>query len=154
LNAPTGKQALLPPRRQGADFEQLFDTHPEVSLDFEIAREAARQRYRRPFLILDTAIVRGKVRRFRAAMPRVRPHYALKANPDRRIVKVLAQEGCGFDIASVAELELLSEFGVEGKDVFYSNPMKPRPARSRRRRPAGCAGWWSTASTSCAACAR
>ena len=72
--------------------EQLFDTHPEVSLDFEIVRQAASQKYTRPFLIVDTAIVRGKVRRFRAAMPRVRPHYAVKANPDRRVLKVLAQE--------------------------------------------------------------
>src|ERR1043166_7839081 len=69
--------------------EQLFDTHPEVSLDFAIVRQAASQKYTRPFLIVDTAIVRGKVRRFRAAMPRVRPHYAVKANPDRRVLKVL-----------------------------------------------------------------
>ena len=47
--------------------ENLFDTHPEVSLDFEIVRQAARQKYTRPFLILDTAIVREKVRRFGAA---------------------------------------------------------------------------------------
>jgi ornithine decarboxylase len=39
--------------------EQLFDTHPEVSLDFEIVRQAASQKYSRPFLIVDTAIVRG-----------------------------------------------------------------------------------------------
>ena len=64
--------------------EQLFDTHPEASLDFELVRQAARQKYTRPFLIIDTAIVREKLRRFRAAMPRVRPHYAVKANPDRR----------------------------------------------------------------------
>src|SRR6476469_5311464 len=74
--------------------ENLFDTHPEVSLDLEIVRQAAGQKYTRPFLILDTAIVRGKARRFRAAMPRVRPHYAVKANPDRRVLKVLVQEGC------------------------------------------------------------
>src|SRR6266571_3797788 len=66
--------------------ENLFDTHPEVSLDFEIVRRAARHKYTQPFLILDTAIVRSKVRRFRAAMPRVRPHYAVKANPDRRVL--------------------------------------------------------------------
>ena len=84
--------------------EQLFDTHPEVSLDFEIVRRAASQKYSRPFLIVDTAIVRTKARRFRAAMPRVRPHYAVKANPDRRVLKVLAQEGCGFEIASTAAL--------------------------------------------------
>ena len=106
--------------------EQLFDTHPEVSLDFEIVRQAARQKYSRPFLIVDTAIVRSKVHRFRAAMPRVRPHYAVKANPDRRVLKVLAQKGVGFEIASTAELDLLLSLGVPAAEVFYSNPMKSR----------------------------
>src|SRR5436189_2249638 len=104
--------------------EQLFDTHPEVSLDFDIVRKAASQKYNRPFLILDTAIVRGKARRFRAAMPRVRPHYAVKANPDRRVLKVLVQEGCGFEIASTTELDLLVSLGVPASEVFFSNPVK------------------------------
>jgi ornithine decarboxylase len=108
--------------------EPLFDTHPEVSLDFEVVRQAARQKYHRPFLIIDTAIVREKARRFRAAMPRVRPHYAVKANPDRRVLKVLAQEGMGFEIASTAELDLLASLGVPASEVFYSNPMKSRDA--------------------------
>jgi ornithine decarboxylase len=106
--------------------EQLFDTHPEVELDFEIARQAAKQKYTRPFLILDTAIVRAKARRFRAAMPRVRPHYAVKANPDRRVLKVLVQEGCGFEIASTAELDLLLSLGVNPAEVFFSNPVRSR----------------------------
>jgi len=108
--------------------EQLFDTHPEVSLDFEIVRQAARQKYTRPFLIIDTAIVREKLRRFRAAMPRVRPHYAVKANPDRRVLKALVQEGAGFEIASTAELDLLMSLGVNAGDVFFSNPMRARAA--------------------------
>jgi ornithine decarboxylase len=108
--------------------EQLFDTHPETSLDFELVREAARQNYTRPFLILDTAIVRRKARRFHAAMPRVRAHYAAKANPDRGVLKALAQEGCGFAIASPAELELLLAMGVAPAEVLYSNPVKSRQA--------------------------
>src|SRR6266704_4262161 len=106
--------------------ENLFDTHPEVSLDFEIVRRAARHKYTQPFLILDTAIVRSKVRRFRAAMPRVRPHYAVKANPDRRVLKVLVQEGAGFEIASTAELELVLGLGVAPAEIFFSNPVKSR----------------------------
>src|SRR5438128_7215264 len=106
--------------------EQLFDTHSEVSLDFEIVRQAAKQKYNRPFLIVDTAIVRGKARRFRAAMPRVRPHYAVRANPDRRVLKVLIQEGCGFEIASTAELDLLLGLAVPAAEIFYSNPVKSR----------------------------
>ena len=108
--------------------EQLFDTHPEVSLDFEIVRQAARQKYTRPFLILDNAIVREKLRRFRGAMPRVRPHYAVKANPDRRVLKALMQEGAGFEIASTAELDLLLALGVPAAEVFFSNPMRSREA--------------------------
>jgi ornithine decarboxylase len=117
------RQNTLPKQQ---DQEQLFDTHPEVSLDFEIVRQAAHQKYARPFLIVDTAIVRSKVRRFRAAMPRVRPHYAVKANPDRRVLKVLVQEGCGFEIASIAELDLLLSLGVPAAEIFYSNPIKSR----------------------------
>jgi len=117
------RQAALPKQQPQ---EQLFDTHAEVSLDFEIVRSAASQKYLRPFLILDTAIVRGKARRFHAAMPRVRPHYAVKANPDRRVLKVLAQEGCGFEIASVAELDLLASLGASAAEIFYSNPVKSR----------------------------
>lgn len=106
--------------------EQLFDTHSESSLDFEVARKAAHQHYQRPFLIVDTAIVREKARRFRSALPRVRPHYAVKANPDPRVLRILAEEGCGFEIASIAELDLLLALGVPADEVFYSNPMKSR----------------------------
>ena len=115
-------------KQAAAPQEAVFDTHAEVSLDFELVRQAARQKYTRPFLILDTAIVRKKIRRFRAAMPRVRPHYAVKANPDRRVLKVLAQEGAGFEIASTAELDLLLALGVPAGEVFFSNPMKSREA--------------------------
>jgi len=108
--------------------EQLFDTHPESSLGFEIVREAARQKYERPFLILDNAIVREKLRRFRVAMPRVQQHYAVKANPDRRVLKALVQEGAGFEIASTTELDLLLSLGVPAAEVFFSNPMRSRDA--------------------------
>ena len=107
--------------------EQLFDTHPEVSLDFEVVRQAAAQKYTRPFLIVDTAIVRDKARRFRAAMPRVRPHYAVKANPDRRVLKVLIQEGCGFEIASTSELDLLVSLGVPANRITVISKGKEQP---------------------------
>src|SRR5688500_11199386 len=86
------KQAAVPQ-------DAVFDTHAEVSLDFELVRQAASQKYTRPFLILDTAIVRNKIRRFRAAMPRVRPHYAVKANPEPLVLTVLVAVGTGFEMA-------------------------------------------------------
>jgi ornithine decarboxylase len=105
-----------------------LDTHPEVSLDFtRVKQYVSKHPYKRPVLLVDLDIVRAKTRRFRAALPRVRPHFAVKANPDPRVLKVLMQEGAGFEIASIAELDILMGLGVPPAEVFYSNPMKSRP---------------------------
>jgi ornithine decarboxylase len=78
----------------------------------------------RPALVIDLARVRRNVRRFNVAMPSVRPHYAVKANPDRRVLQTLAQEGAGFEIASPSELDLLRSIGVPAAEIFYSNPVR------------------------------
>ncbi len=126
VRAVAPKRSTPPRARAPQRPEQLFDTHPETSVDFALVRSAARNGYTRPFLLIDSRIVREKTRRFRAAMPRVRPHYAVKANPDPRVLCVLIEEGTGFEIASVAELDLLLGLGVPAAQVFYSNPMKSR----------------------------
>ncbi|MEK6596106.1 MAG: type III PLP-dependent enzyme, partial [Pseudomonadota bacterium] len=64
--------------------EVLFDTHPEISLDFKHVQNELRKGYQRPFLLVDSHIIRQKTRRFKAVLPRVHPHYAVKANPDHR----------------------------------------------------------------------
>src|SRR5215475_3354374 len=90
-----------------------LDSHPEVSLDFtRVKQYLSKHGYKRPLLLVDLDIVRNKTRRFRAALPRVRPHFAVKANPDPRVLKVLIQEGAGFEIASIAELDLLISLNV------------------------------------------
>src|SRR5512134_1713971 len=111
---------------QRLDSEHRLDTHPEIRLEFDQVQLAARQRYDRPFLLVDPKIIRTKARRFKAAMPRVHPHYAVKANPDPRVLKTLIEEGAGFEIASIAELDLLLGLGVNAAEVYYSNPMKSR----------------------------
>ncbi len=118
----TGTAAL----RKNVEAEVIFDTHPEVSLDFKHVRAALQKGYSKPFLLVDSNIVRNKARRFKAVMPRVHPHYAVKANPDPRVLKALIEEGTGFEIASIAELDLLLSLGVPAAEIFYSNPMKSR----------------------------
>ncbi|HZR03294.1 MAG TPA: type III PLP-dependent enzyme [Burkholderiales bacterium] len=115
--------SALSQRRQP---EYPLDTHPETRLDFDQVQLAARQRYDRPFLLIDPRIIRIKARRFKAAMPRVQPHYAVKANPDPAVLKTLIEEGVGFEIASIAELDLLLGLGVPAEEIYYSNPMKSR----------------------------
>ena len=116
-------QAVLNPH---SEVEAYFDTHPETALDFAHVQRVLQDGYARPFLLIDPEIIRQKYRRFRAAMPRVNAHYAVKANPDPRVVQILADEGSGFEIASTAELDSLISLGVEPAKVHYSNPVKAR----------------------------
>src|SRR6266850_5225049 len=117
-----GKQQPTPETEQPQS--QVFDTHPEVRLDFSHVRDALKQGYSKPFLLIDTSIIRNKIRRFKAALPRVHPHYAVKANPDPRVLKVLIDEGAGFEIASITELDILLKLKVAAAEVYYSNPVK------------------------------
>ena len=56
--------------------------------------------------------------------PTIRPFYAVKCNPDSRIVKRLSELGSGFDCASPAEIDLVIEAGVDPRDIIYANPVK------------------------------
>lgn len=99
---------------------------PELSLSLERVRRALQAGYTQPFLLVDSAIIREKYRRFVAAMPAVRIHYAVKVNPDPAVVKVLAEEGAAFEMASQAELDLILSAGGQAGEVLYSNPVKPQ----------------------------
>lgn len=121
----------MPPRAahkvRAEEFKIAAPAKPELSLDFEKVRQHLKQHgYSKPVLLVDTWIVREKARRFMAAMPRIRPHYAVKANPHPTVLRALIEEGAGFEIASIAELDLLLSLGVPAAEVFYSNPMKSR----------------------------
>jgi ornithine decarboxylase len=78
-----------------------------------------------PFLVVDLDRVAAAYLGFTAALPGVDVHYAMKCNPDERILERLHGLGGRFEIASVAELRTLVEIGVDPADVLYSNPVKP-----------------------------
>jgi ornithine decarboxylase len=80
--------------------------------------------YHQPVLVMSRQRLRANVRRFMAAMPRVRPHFAVKANPDKEILRIFQDEGTCFEIASIAELDAMVTLGVDMETVFYSNPIK------------------------------
>src|SRR5258707_3327385 len=126
MRAGVAKKTIRSIRQQAFEATHLFDSHPESSLDFEKVRAAIKDGYDKPFLLIDSAIVREKTRRFTPAMPRVRPHYDVKANPDPRVLRLMLGEGAGFKIASIAELDLLLGLGVPAHEIFYSNPVKSR----------------------------
>ena len=57
-----------------------------------------------PLFVYDTAIVATRVARFRAAMPAMDLHYAIKANPHRALLAGIAPLVDGLDVASAGEL--------------------------------------------------
>ena len=94
------------------------------AFDFRHIEAELARGYSNPFLIIDARLVREKARRFRAAMPRVFPHYAVKVNPATGILAALHDEGIGFEIASRAELDTLLGLGVPAHEILFSNPIK------------------------------
>jgi ornithine decarboxylase len=96
----------------------------DAAFEFRHIEAQLARGYTNPFLILDARLVCEKARRFRAAMPRVFPHYAVKVNPAPGILAALHDGGIGFEIASRAELDALLSIGVPAHEILYSNPIK------------------------------
>ena len=78
----------------------------------------------RPFLHISLRDLRNNVKQFTTALPRVIPHYAVKSNPEKKILQVLHDEGTCFEVASVTEIEALLDLGVDPETILYSNPIK------------------------------
>ena len=77
-----------------------------------------------PALVIELAKVESAYRGFADAFPGSPIFYALKANPDVQVANRLAGLGCGFEIASSAELALLAELGIEPSRIISSNTIK------------------------------
>jgi ornithine decarboxylase len=121
---------------------ESYELGHEMPLEFSTVRAAVRHNGQRtPFLLVDLELVRSKIRRFRAAMPEVRIHYAMKANPHPEILRVMLEERVAFEVASAGELEVLLALGVPGPEIHYNNPIKP-PAHLERAAREGVA-WYA-----------
>src|SRR6266700_1552603 len=118
MRAGVAKKTIRSIRQQAFEATHLFDSHPESSLDFEKVRAAVKDGYGKPFLLIDSAIVREKIRRFTAVMPRVLPHYAVNSNPvkSRDQVAHAASKGVQwYVIDSVEELRKIQSIKADAK---------------------------------------
>ncbi len=94
------------------------------------------RRHGTPLFIVDHAAVRSNYGAFTRHLPRVQPYYAVKANPDPVIVRTLFDAGASFDVASIAEFELVYEHirRLPARErqryiwdkIVYSHPIKDR----------------------------
>lgn len=94
------------------------------------------QRHGTPMFVVDHDAVRSNYAAFKRYLPRVQAYYAVKANPDPAITKTLYDEGASFDVASIAEFNLVYDtirrLPANARQDFiwdkvvYSNPIKDR----------------------------
>lgn len=89
-----------------------------------------------PVLLLEPERVVGQYARLHAALPFVRFHYAVKACSHPAVLAALADAGCGFDVATGEELELVARHGVAPSRVIHTHPIK-KPAEIREASSGG-----------------
>ena len=77
-----------------------------------------------PCLVLDLDVVRENYLAFAKALPDTRVFYAVKANPAPEILKLLAELGSCFDVASVSETEMVLAAGATPERISYGNTIK------------------------------
>jgi ornithine decarboxylase len=77
-----------------------------------------------PCLVVDLDVVAQRFHEVRAALPWAEVFYAVKANPAPEVVRLLAELGANFDVASPAEIDLCLAQGARPESISYSNPIK------------------------------
>lgn len=77
-----------------------------------------------PYLLIDREKVEKKVRAIGKRIRNSQVFYAVKANPDIEILKLINRLGIGFEIASEGELSILASLGVGRERIISSNPIK------------------------------
>ena len=77
-----------------------------------------------PCLVLDLDVVRENYTAFAKSLPDTRVFYAVKANPAPEILKVLAEMGSSFDVASLVETQAALAAGATPDRISYGNTIK------------------------------
>src|SRR6476619_3920442 len=77
-----------------------------------------------PCLVVDLDVVRDNYSAFAKALPDTKVFYAVKANPAPEILKLLADLGSSFGVASVSETEAVLAAGATPDRISYGNTIK------------------------------
>lgn len=99
----------------------------DMDKGFQIDRTAVERlaaEYGSPLLVLSLEQIKKNYELLKKHLPRVRVHYAIKANPHPEILRVMKDMGSCFDVASDGEIRTLHDMGVAGERLIYANPVK------------------------------
>jgi diaminopimelate decarboxylase len=75
-----------------------------------------------PLYVYEESVIRSQYRELAEAFtyPKFRVHYAVKANYNPSILKILLEEGCGVDTVSDAEVRLCLELGFAPETIIFT----------------------------------
>ena len=78
-----------------------------------------------PFYAYDKALIDQRIHQLREKLPKdIKLHYAIKANPMPELVKHLASQVDGFDVASQGELGVALQAEMSPKHISFTGPGK------------------------------
>jgi diaminopimelate decarboxylase len=77
-----------------------------------------------PLFVYDAGMVAAQIRRFRAAFGGVALHYAIKANSYAPLLRWIAGQVDGLDVASAGEMRLALAAGTSASDISFAGPGK------------------------------
>lgn len=89
-----------------------------------LARRRQESRDYGPCLVVDLEVIRENYLAFAKALPDTSVYYAVKANPDPKVLKLLACLGSSFDTASVQEVQLVLDAGASPDRISFGNTIK------------------------------
>ena len=86
------------------------------------------EQYGTPLYIIDEHKIRANFRRYKEAFASVRNdiYFAVKANGNLAVLRILAQEGAGADVFSGGELELMKSAGIPLNKVLFNGNAKSK----------------------------
>ena len=99
--------------------------HPFVSKDQLVA---IAERHPTPFHLYDEAGIRANAEAVLDAFswnPGFREYFAVKANPNPTLVRILSEYGCGCDCSSYTELMIARALGITGEKIMFSSNDTP-----------------------------
>lgn len=97
----------------------LYASYENGALYRDLVRE-----FGSPLLVLDADKVRRKYLSLKQALPGVRIYYAVKSLPHPAILRILADMGAGFDMASSGEIDLIRDLKISARRTIHSHPIK------------------------------
>lgn len=90
--------------------------------------EKIAQQYPTPFYLYDEKGIRENAKAVKEAFSwneGFKEYFAVKANPNPRLIEILRGYGCGNDCSSLTELMLSKAMGLDGTDIMFSSNDTP-----------------------------